>query len=185
MVNVLCLHGCCQTQKMFADILEPYVRLGKKQNVNFFFCEAKYDHPRAGKTWLSVPLELSSIGVIEYPRDLCEEVFFDIDEMIQQHDISILLGFSQGANMVDTYCQYRRNPQIKKVIIMSGYSFVDPNRTLILIPALIVNSKGDEIVPKDLSPRDYILIKEIVHDKGHKIPVKAPIVREILDFCVT
>lgn len=184
MVNVLCLHGCRQTQEMFQGILEPYVRIGKKIGVNFFFCEGRYDYPEQGKMWLPYVLDLSAVGKVAYQPELLQAVMDDLDFLIKQYDISILLGFSQGANIVDTYCQYRRNPKIQKVILLSGYSFVDSNRTMIPIPCLNVVSKGDSIVPKDLAPRDYLSVKEITHDKGHKVPVKTPIVKEILDFCL-
>lgn len=67
-------------------------------------------------------------------------------------DIHVLLGFSQGANVVDTFLAYKGNPRIKCAVIMSGYSLVDPKRVSHTIPVLGVISEIDDIVPHNLNP---------------------------------
>ncbi len=66
-VNVLCLHGCNQTETMFRQLMKNFIKLGEKQyNLKFHFTEAKYDHPQGGKTWYNRPLDVAQIGKIEF-----------------------------------------------------------------------------------------------------------------------
>lgn len=181
-VNVLCLHGCNQSQQTFQQIMKNIVKLGEKQyNLKFFFTEAKFDHPAGGKTWYKKPLVIEDIGKIEYSEDLVKDTLNDVEQLIEENNIHALLGFSQGGNVVDTFITYRNNPNIKCAVNMSGYAFVDSSRKESVLPVLGVASKNDTIVPFDLTIAKYM----VEHDKGHKIPTRKPHMREILKFLQT
>ena len=186
-INVLCLHGCNQTEAMFKDLLRNYIRLGEKQyGLMFHFMEAKFDHPLGGKTWYKRPLNVADIGKIVYDDDLVGETLDDLSRAIDEKHIDVLLGFSQGANVVDTYLAHKEDNRVKRAVIMSGYSFVDPNRKQeIDVPVISVVSEADDIVPHDLNPTNYRDQHIIKHDKGHKLPTSNPVIREICGFMET
>ena len=186
-VNVLCLHGCNQTEAMFRDLLKNYIRLGEKQySLKFHFMEAKYDHPLGGKTWYKRPLDVAEIGKILYDEELVDDTLDDVQKMIDDNGIHVLLGFSQGANVVDTFLAYRGHDNIKCAVIMSGYSLVDPNRKAdIDVPVIGVISEADEVVPYQLNPTNYTESHVIKHDKGHKLPTSNITIRQILTFMQT
>ena len=180
-INVLCLHGCNQTQEMFQRLMKNYIRLGEKQyNLKFHFTEAKYDHPLGGKTWYNKPLNVSDIGSIEYNEKLVSDILDDIAILIEENNINVLLGFSQGANVVDTFLTYRPG-LVERAIIMSGYSLVDPDRKISNTPVMIVSSEQDTVVPCKLNPQ-YEKTSTLVHDKGHKLPTRNTQIREICTF---
>jgi len=54
MINVLCLHGCNQTQAAFESYMKDYIKLSKQYNLNLVFTEAKYDHPLGKKFFLKI-----------------------------------------------------------------------------------------------------------------------------------
>lgn len=185
-VNVLCLHGCNQTQEMFEGLMKNYVRLGEKQyNLKFLFTEAKYDHPLGGKTWYKRALDVSQIGSIPYEEDLVNDALNDINKLIDDNDVQVLLGFSQGGNVVDTFLAYKGNPKIKCAVIMSGYSLVDSSRETVNVPVLGVVSENDDVVPHILNPIQYQEHHLIKHDKGHKLPTANGMIRQICLFMQT
>lgn len=182
-IRVLCLHGCNQTEAMFRQLMKNYIKLGEKQyNLKFHFIEAKYDHPDGGKTWYNKALDVTEIGSIKYDEELVNDTLNDIDELIKSYGISVLLGFSQGANVVDTYLSHRDHSRIKCAVIMSSYSLVDPEREEVDVPVLGVVSEEDEVVPHHLNPTDYVESRVLKHDKGHKLPTRNPQIREICIF---
>jgi len=185
-VNVLCLHGCNQTEEMFRGLLKQFIKLGEKQyNLKFHFTEAKYDHPIGGKTWYNRPLEVEKIGYIEYEEELVKDCIDDLGKIIKEKNIHVLFGFSQGANVVDTFLGYQNledYPTLKCSVILSGYSLVDPNRKPIDISVLGVISENDDIVLAKFNPTCYKQTSVLKHDKGHKLPTKNPQLREICTF---
>ncbi len=114
---------------------------------------------------------------------MVKDTLDDIDKLIIDNDITVLLGFSQGANVVDTYLSHREHAGIKCAVIMSGYSLVDPGRKdKVDVPVLGVVSEADDVVPHDLNPIDYVSTKVLTHNKGHKLPTSNPQIREICVF---
>lgn len=186
-INVLCLHGCNQTQEMFQRLLKNYIRLGEKQyDLKFHFIEAKYDHPNGGKTWYNKPLDVEKIGSIKYDEKLVSDALDDIEKfMSEKKETGIifdsLLGFSQGGNVVDTFLSKRKS-SIMCAVIMSGYSLVDSDRVIINIPMLSVVSDQDTIVPSKFNPVGYSKEYFLYHDKGHKLPTRNPQIRKICTF---
>ena len=183
-INVLCLHGCNQTQEMFKRLLKNYIKFGEKQyGLKFHFTEAKYDHPDGGKTWYNKPLNVADIGSIKYDEDLVSDTLDDIETIIKDNNIHVLLGFSQGANVVDTFISHR-DSGIKCAVIMSGYSLVDVKeltRKELTMPLLGVVSNSDTVVPIEYNPTEMTLI----HDKGHKLPTRNSEIRKICIFMQT
>jgi predicted esterase len=172
---------------MFRDLLKNYMRLGEKQyGIVFHFMEAKYDHPNGGKTWYKRPLDVKEIGKIPYDEELVKDTLDDLTKVIKDNSIDVLLGFSQGANVVDTFLAYRGDPNIKRAVIMSGYSLVDHDRKKeINVPIVGVISEADDVVPHNLNPGNYTESYVINHDKGHKLPTSNGIIRQLCTFMQT
>ena len=117
MINVLCLHGCCQSEEVFRSYLKNMMRICKKE-MNFFFMEGRFDHPDGGKTWYPKPLVVKDIGNIEYTPGLVGDTLDLVHEFIIANDIAVLLGFSQGGNVIDAYLNYKHpeNGPITKAV---------------------------------------------------------------------
>lgn len=187
--NILCLHGCGQNMIMFKQLMKNLAKIGSKYNFKFFYMEAKYDATKdesdgtIRKTWYREQLNLADIGVMKINHNLIRDVMDDIDRKIEEHDISVLLGYSQGGNVVDTYLSYRENNRIKCAIIMAGYSFVDENKPIVSIPVLSIISKLDMIVPTATAPLiNHVNITIMEHNGGHNIITSKPKLREICEF---
>jgi len=133
MINVLCLHGCCQSEEVFRSYLKNMMRICKKE-MNFFFMEGRFDHPDGGKTWYPKPLVVKDIGNIEYTPELVGDTLDLVHDFIITNNITVLLGFSQGGNLVDTYLNYKHpdNKPIVKAVILSGYELIDKNRKILV-----------------------------------------------------
>jgi len=145
--------------------------------------DAKYDHPLGGKTWYKRPLEVKEIGKIPYDEDLVMDTLNDVSKVIEDLKIDVLLGFSQGANVVDTFLAYKGNDNIKRAVIMSGYSLVDSTRKKeIDVPVVGVISEADDVVPHNLNPTGYTTSYVINHDKGHKLPTSNGTIRQLCVF---
>ncbi len=182
--NVLCLHGCCQDAKIFKSLLKNYIKFGERDNnLKFHFIEAQYNHPDGGKTWYNRPLDVSKIGLIKYDEDLVKQAMEQISTYIRDNNISVLVGFSQGANVVDTYLQTTTDNYINKVVMFSGYSLVsDEKKNKVDISVMNVYSREDTIVPYKFRSTNYSQITDTVHDKGHKLPTSNPVVKNICKF---
>jgi predicted esterase len=109
-INILCLHGCRQDQKMLAGLLKDFTAIAKKEGISSVnFHEAKYDAVGGGKTWYSTPLVLEDIGKIKYSPELVGSTLDELDTVIKDQKINVLIGFSQGGNVVDTYLGYYKS----------------------------------------------------------------------------
>lgn len=186
-INVLCLHGCNQTQSMFEGFMKNIVKMGEKQhNLNFIFTEAEHDHPNGGKTWYNKPLDVKEIGHIAYDIDLTKDALTKLSDTIKTNNIDVLLGFSQGANVVDTYMAHCDHHSIKRVVLMCGYSLVEDAPISIDTSCLSVISANDKIVPFELDPGSsklrYSKSHVIKHEKGHVLPTSKPMMRSICNF---
>ena len=181
-INILCLHGCNQTMDVFKSILKEFERLCAQNKIGLTYTEAKYDHPLGGKTWYKQPLVVADIGKIEYSEDLVSDVMNDVNKLITDNKINVLLGFSQGGNVVDTYLGYHPDDRIKCALILSSYSLVDPNRKVSDVPIMNIISKSDAVVPYELAPTSYSHIDIVEHDKGHKMPTSKPVLRDIIKY---
>lgn len=185
--RILCLHGCCQTSEMCKSVLKNFIEIcnkDKSAKFEFYFMEGKYVHPDGGKTWYNKPLVVADIGNINYDENLVKDTLEDVHSFVLEKDINILMGFSQGGNVVDTYLHYHDHPNIKKAVILSSYSLNDPNRNIVDdVSVLNLISECDTVVPHHLYPKNYTSSTLIMHDKGHKIPGN-PIMRQVKDFII-
>lgn len=186
-INILCLHGCNQTKEMFEGLTKQMREIAmtlsksKSHDIRFHYIEAQYDHSLGGKTWYNVELDVSKIGTIELDHEMVDPTLNMIENVIENLNIEVLLGFSQGGNVVDTYLMNKQN-KIKCAVIFSGYNLVDPQRNnKCETPVLNVYSDQDTIVPAKFMPQ-YKNMEVKSHDKGHKLPTSKPYVREIIEY---
>ncbi len=198
-INVLCLHGAAQNVQMFQNLLAEYIRIGEANyNLRFFFTQAKYPYPEGSHTtfdWYPVPLDVSTIGKQPYDSNLVAGTMFDIDNLVQLYDADVLLGLSQGGNVVDTYFEYvytpRKNqdPSLKtmRAVIMSGYSFVDLARQNIDVLKMSTVSPYDVTVPMKYDPIGYKnnLWGQLGHGEGHTVPTSFFIIILLCHFMQT
>jgi len=173
-MNILCLHGCRQTGDIFRKLLKFFTR---DTIHNYFFVDAPYEHSEKGKMWFKRELLISEIGIITHDLVGIDNTIMQINNVITQNNINMLLGFSQGANIVDTYLQLTNDKRIKKAILISGYSFPNIKRTFD-IPVIIVNSTVDDIVNPKYTPV-YPNSTKYIHDKGHKIPFTKTFIKQL------
>ena len=186
-INILCLHGCNQNKQIFEDLTKNLRQIAttysKQNNCSEFiwhYIEAKYDHSLKNKTWYPIELDIPKIGTIEIDHEMVSTTLDELDKEIKDLKIDVLIGFSQGGNVVDTYLVYKSN-SIKCAVIFSGYNLVDANRTVVDTPVMNVYSNKDTIVlPKFMPVYKNMTVKQ--HDKGHKLPTSKPFVRDIVDF---
>jgi predicted esterase len=187
-INVLMLHGCNQNEQMFRDLMKTFMEIGnasaKKKNIvlNWHFIQAKYPHSLGNFTWYHKELDVAQIGSIPMDHDLVDETLDNLDEIINKLNINVLFGFSQGANVASTFIDYRNNnSNVKKAVLCSGYSLVDPDRKPSEILVMNVISDSDVVVKPEFMST-YPNMKIMKHEKGHKLPTSKPFVREIIDF---
>lgn len=192
-VKALCLHGCNQDKIMFESITKDFTKILGQANIACDFIEGKYDHPNGKKTWYSVPIDVPQILNLQKDNILPDDIStlkFDnyimttlneLDEYVTKNNITVLIGFSQGANVIDSYLAYKNN-KIKCAVLFSGYSLVDPNRKKVKCPVLNVVSEQDIVVPCVSAPYLFEQLSVIKHDKGHKLPSSKPTLREICLF---
>ena len=122
------------------------------------------------------------IGNLDFNEELVFDCLDDVNRCIKENNINVLLGFSQGGNVVDTFLQHRPHQQIKKAIIMSSYSLNEVVKNKVDdVEVLNVTSECDLIVKHTLFPKNYNKLLHITHNKGHKIPGN-PIMRQIRKF---
>lgn len=165
--------------KSYIQIATSYCK-DKEFKIIWHFIEAKYDHSQKGKMWYSKEFEVSDIGIIKLDHSIVDNTLDELDTVISNLKIDVLLGFSEGSNLVDTHILNKSN-SIKCCVIFSGYSFVDTNRKQIDIPMMNVCSDIDEIVKIQFMPiYKNMIVKK--HNMGHKIPMSKPFIREIIEF---
>jgi len=182
-VRVLCLHGCNQTEEMFRSLLKGLIKIAGKTKLEFHFIEAQYSHSLGGKTWYSEELDVSQIPIGIPFSTMVQSCMAQVHKYVTEHQIDVLLGFSQGGNVVDTYLRRYDETRIKRAVIFSGYELVraETERSL-QTPLLNVYSDADTVVPSKCCPKHYQTIYSLSHDKGHKLPTSNPVLRQICRF---
>lgn len=183
-VQVLCLHGCNQTEEMFRSILKNMMKIGvKSHNLEFHFIQAEYPHSNGGWTWYSKELQVADIpGGIAHSEELVADCMERIDNYVRDHGITVLLGFSQGGNVVDTYLSSTSDSPIERAVILSGYELVQDEREPVETPLLSIYSDKDDVVPSSCRPTNYATLHEYHHEKGHKFPTGNPLLRKFCKF---
>lgn len=183
-MKVAFLHGCCQTNEMFKSLSKEYKEMLRKKykDCDFVYIEGQYDHSRTGKTWYKTELDLSLIGTDHIPDVHINETLDYVESIIRHEGVSILVGFSQGGNVIDTYLRWRNaDSHIKSALILNGYSFPRYHHLTPTVDLLVyVSSENDEIVNHELLHTNYTSIVTFQHDKGHKLNTSKPFVRTIV-----
>lgn len=159
-MRILCLHGCRQTAKVFKCILTPFINKSEHQ---YYFINGQFKC-KEGNMWYS---ERFKVGISEYKPKIVDPTLEQVHNTINKHNIDMLLGFSQGANVIDTYLQLTKDERIKRAILFSGYSFTNIIREC-KTPVITVHSVKDDIVDPKHNPI-YINNKIYIHNHGHKI----------------
>lgn len=121
--------------------------------------------------WYQTTLELDRIGTDDIPDFDIQSTLDYLSMFIYSNQINILIGFSQGGNLISTYLRLRnQDKHIKSAAIISGYDFPRyTNNKMIKINLVIVYSKEDTIVDYNLTPISHFDSTEMVHEKGHVI----------------
>ena len=177
MNKMLCLHGSGQCSKNFKTLCRPI------RGIDLFFLNGPYKYEKGGRTWYNrtatAPLKLS-----DYP-DIIDTSLELIDKSVKENNIEILFGYSQGGAAVDAYLAYmNKDSQIKKAIIMSGYSIIDPDRKKVKVPLLNIYSGADKVIAPIHNPTltQYEDIRTFEHDKGHVLNLTRNVINEIYEF---
>ena len=174
-INVLCLHGTCQSADAFSGHMKEFLKFARQAKLRPHYITAPFIHPDRGHQWVA-----RKAGDHDYlpSFDNVGEYIYSLDMIItyiKDHNISVLLGFSEGACMIDTLMRTMHDclTQIKSVILCSGMSF--SNSPLFVprhIRVLNVISTADNIVPFECKPVYEEEVFELIlsHDKGHNMP---------------
>jgi predicted esterase len=199
------LHGCRQgirDDKGRLDV-ERYAnkllkKTGKHSDVEFV--EASYTYTdsetgqQQGKHWYAKQLQIADIPLgIPFEDGYMETINRLHDIIVAYGDRPVVLfGFSQGANVVDTYLAHHPEPvAVLAAVLFSGYGFVSTERQTIDVPTLYVGHPDDTIVPFPDGTVPYCSwmdsyndLKVFTHDtrckNSHGIPTRAKLLDEII-----
>jgi hypothetical protein len=146
----------------------------------------KYVEPNnKNKTWYEVELVVAEIGTIPYSEALVRPCLERVDQYVKANDITVLLGFSQGGNVIDTYLHQYPDSPIQRAIILSGYELCYEKRNVVNVPLLSYYSESDAVVPIEHKPTNYKTLYEVAHNKGHALPTSKPVIRKCITFMET
>lgn len=174
-MNILICHGCRQNSERSISLFRHYVKKIKKQfsYATFTYLDGQYDHTDRGKMWYKTLLDLCRIGKDDIPYSDITSTLDYLEENIRINNINILIGFSQGGNLVSTYLRKRNSDlHIKRAAIISGYDFPAYTEESLKVERLVlVFSRDDEIVDYHLTPAIKIPEDSLImeHCKGHKV----------------
>lgn len=179
------LHGCCQTQEMFASLTKVYLDiLAKKEpSLRVVHIEGQFDHSRTGKTWFRTELDLALIGTDHIPECDISETLDHVESSIRLNQVNVLIGFSQGGNVIDTYLRLRNGDgHIKAAVVFNGYSFPRYHEIVPHVGNMVyVTSNTDDIVRPEMLHDNYLLKVHLAHTKGHKIFTNKSYTRALID----
>ena len=155
MVNIYCFHGCGQNTDIFKSLLSSLQK--KLKNHNWVYICGKYYKDDGGWGWYKECKESRKKDVIE------------LSTVIKDPENSILIGFSEGGQMVLDLAQYIIN--IKGVVSISP-SYAENICIMINCPVILITSQNDDKVKKKYSDKWKKYIKNVIdinHKKGHKV----------------
>jgi predicted esterase len=159
MVNIYCFHGCGQNTEIFKSLLSS---LQKNLNShNWVYLRGKYSKNNNGWGWYSYNDDYEECRI----QDL-----INLRKLIENPENSILLGFSEGAQIALDLAQYITN--IKGVIAMSPSYKNDFSNIVIKCPVVLITSKNDSKISKKYSDKWKKHIKNVIeinHMKSHKV----------------
>lgn len=184
--KVLCLHGCNQSEEMFRSLIKGWKKIPEQNGLELHYLQAHRSHHLGGYTWYEKDLDVAQIGTIEFSNELTKQCLERVHKYIAENNITALIGFSQGGNVVDTYLsRYEGRTPVDRGVIMSGYELVDPDRKMLETPVLSYYSEADEVVPAKFRPTHYVSLTEIHHTNAHRLPKSNPVIRKMCAFLRT
>lgn len=206
-VTVLVLHGCCQGNLIPSPSGEEKIdimsygkvlwkKLGKTRRI--VFARAPYLYleengmPR-GLHWYPDQLDVADIPKgIPYNPKRHYPTLESLHKTIEQVGVDVLVGFSQGANVIDTYLAHYNEPfPLSHAVLFSGYGFTcegEITRRVVTTPTLFVGCPDDNIVP--WPPRfvsyEHFECWEHAGNKNnpHVLPSKKPFVNDIIEWII-
>lgn len=194
----LVLHGCRQGTLLrgIIDIAsygkKLWSKLRKHYRVVFVFAPHDFvdseTQEKRGKHWFEKQLEVKDIPLgIAFSDDLTSITLDRLHATISSFDARVLIGFSQGSNVIDTYLAHHENPHpIDSVVLFSGYGFVCDNRKQVEVPCLMVGCSEDNVVPWPPIYMSYETEERIEHEgtpnNKHVMPKKASVFSKVVAF---
>ena len=166
------------------SIMKGYIKEGNRHGVRFFFMEGTHEHPERGRCWTFDLLKPSDVGSVFLSTQEVEPCVRPIGETIEELQIDALLGFSQGAAMVDAFLSTKEGHRIQKVVLMSPFSVLrKESKKEHTVPTFFVVDDEDTVATPDLIPvEEYLDVRWLLHKKGHKITTSRTHVKEICSF---
>ena len=168
MMRVLYLHGCCQTAEMMQQLMKKYERIGRQYNVQFFFLDGQYQHPERGRCWTPHLLWPKDVGTVMLDEDHARECVQTIHTEVLDKEIDALLGFSQGAAMVDVYLSLVPDTPVQRAVLMAPFRCLEPTEAADTrsrdTRTLLLSSKEDKVAPVQRFPiEDFSQVECILH----------------------
>lgn len=156
---------------------------GTKKGATIHLIEGQYEHPLRGKMWFRTELKLDEIGTDVIPPEDIHDTMHYLHSIVTTNNIHTLMGFSQGANVIDTYLRLTNDDEfIQSAVILNGYTFP---RYSHMVPRVrhmqCILSDNDDIVKPSLLINNYPNAILHCHEKGHKINTSKPFVRKVID----
>lgn len=198
--TVLVLHGCRQGKlddlSGSVDVYSYARTLHKKLRTKYGTLYALAPHTfydeetgcERGRHWFEKQLKIEDIpGGIDFDEELMMPTLDMLHETISKFNVSVLVGFSQGANVIDTYLAHHPAPHpITSVVLFSGYGFKCDDRRTVDVPCLLVGCPEDNIVPWPTQFVSYENTKAITHIgrplKPHSLPKSAKVYTKVAAF---
>lgn len=192
------LHGARQDVATFESTCRTLLRKlrqhwlslhGPEAEVELHLLPAPYAHPERGGMWFATHLCLSQIGSNFVDDADVGDTMDIVQAWVRARDITMLVGFSQGGNVVATYLRLRNaDRHIDRAIIVSGYDYpryvhdfpIEVERLV------IVYSDQDDVVSghytSDLvhTVSDTTHVCLVSHDHGHRMSIPASGITQIV-----
>jgi predicted esterase len=197
---VLVLHGCCQGTLLRGTIdiasygKKLWHKLSKHYRVVFAFAPHVFVDAETGKErgkhWFAKQLEVDQIPVgIPYSEELTSTTLDRLHATIGTFDARVLIGFSQGSNVIDTYLAHHPDTHpVDCVVLFSGYGLTCDDRKEVDVPCMMVGCPEDDVVPWPPRFVSYETIETIEHDgtanNKHVMPKRASDFTKVVEFVV-
>lgn len=209
-VTILVLHGCCQGNLIPSkggeeklDIMSYgkvlWKKLGKDNRIVFARAPYLYleeDGTQRGLHWYQDQLDVADIpGGIPYDPERHYSTLESLHKTIEQVGADVLIGFSQGSNVIDTYLTHYGGVEgegcISRAVLFSGYGFTcegEISRRVVTTPTLFVGCPQDNIVPWPPRFVSYERFECWQHagnkNNPHVLPSKKPFINDIVEWIV-
>lgn len=154
MCYIYCFHGCGQDIDIFKSLLSSLQKNLKEHT--WIFLKGNYSKDEGGWGWYNYN----------------ENSIFSVQKLIniiKNPSESVLIGFSEGAQMVLDISQYI--PELKGVVALSP-SYGDKPIQMIKCHVILITSNNDDKIMKKYKKqwKKYIdFCTSFEHNKGHKI----------------